>query len=432
VGTTTADVATKADDFDSRITALAEEATTIVHTVDSEGREFTKAEDDRIKAIFTEAKTLRDLQSRAQGRQQLRESIEGLASPGDAAALNADALKGATRGVKGTKGSGSIGQMFVDDPAIKSYLGQWPDGIPDSTKNIRTPPFHVGGLKALLTSTTVEPLIQNDYRGLLPFPQQPLIMRNLVTSGTTTSDTIEFARVTAVNSNAAPVPEASDTAGSGVKPQSDLAFERVTSPVRTIAHWMAATKRSLSDVGQLRTMIDGFLRYGLEEVLESEMLNGDGTGDHFLGILNTPGISSQPWATDMVTTIRKAVTQIQVQPVMQPDAIILNPADDEAIDLLKGTDGHYLAGSSSPWVANTPRTIWGLARVVSNVIPAGTALVGGFRAAVLWDRERSTISVSDQHEDFFIRNLIAVLAELRAAFGVLQPQAFCEVDLTAL
>ena len=40
-------------------------------------------------------------------------------------------------------------------------------------------------------------------------------------------------------------------------------------------------------------------------------------------------------------------------------------------------------------------------------------------------------SVSDSHSDFFIRNLVAILAELRAAFGILKPNAIIEIDLTA-
>jgi len=50
---------------------------------------------------------------------------------------------------------------------------------------------------------------------------------------------------------------------------------------------------------------------------------------------------------------------------------------------------------------------------------------------VLWDRERATVSVSDSHEDFFIRNMVAILAEMRAAFGLIRPSAFIVVDLTA-
>jgi len=39
--------------------------------------------------------------------------------------------------------------------------------------------------------------------------------------------------------------------------------------------------------------------------------------------------------------------------------------------------------------------------------------------------------VSDSHSDFFVRNLVAILGELRAAFAVIRPSAFVEVDLTA-
>jgi hypothetical protein len=49
----------------------------------------------------------------------------------------------------------------------------------------------------------------------------------------------------------------------------------------------------------------------------------------------------------------------------------------------------------------------------------------------MWDREQGGISVSDSHADFFVRNLLAILAEMRAAFAVVQPTAFVEIDLTA-
>jgi hypothetical protein len=40
------------------------------------------------------------------------------------------------------------------------------------------------------------------------------------------------------------------------------------------------------------------------------------------------------------------------------------------------------------------------------------------------------ISMTNSHSDFFVRNLIAILAEMRAAFGIIRPAAFVIADLT--
>ena len=44
-------------------------------------------------------------------------------------------------------------------------------------------------------------------------------------------------------------------------------------------------------------------------------------------------------------------------------------------------------------------------------------------------RPQATLSVTDSHEDFFVRNIVAFLAEMRAAFGLIRPQAFINVEL---
>ena len=62
---------------------------------------------------------------------------------------------------------------------------------------------------------------------------------------------------------------------------------------------------------------------------------------------------------------------------------------------------------------------------------SGTGLLGDFSKAVLWDREQTTVTMTDSHADFFVRNLVAVLAEERVAFGVVRPTAFVSLDLTA-
>ena len=65
--------------------------------------------------------------------------------------------------------------------------------------------------------------------------------------------------------------------------------------------------------------------------------------------------------------------------------------------------------------------------VVTPAMTENTLLVGDFRQAVVADRQQSAIYVTDSHKDWFARNLLAVLAEERLGFGVLDVEAFCTV-----
>ena len=279
--------------------------------------------------------------------------------------------------------------------------------------------------------------------GMEPF-QRPLTLRSLVTNGATSSDSIEYVRVTSITNNAAPVAEATSSApptapesagalvnvaGGGYKPESGFAVARYSTPVRTIAHWLPVTKRAIADAAQMITLIDGFLEYGLEEELEDQMIAGDGSGENFEGLSNVSGVQAQAWDSDLLTTLRKAKTKVRLVGRANPTAYVLNPADLEAVDLLVDNENRYFFGG--PAAAGGAPPLWGLPVVESEAVPAGTAYVGDWSKAVLWDRQQSTITTTDSHGDFFVRNLVAILAEMRAAFGVLQPNAFVEIDLTA-
>jgi HK97 family phage major capsid protein len=113
---------------------------------------------------------------------------------------------------------------------------------------------------------------------------------------------------------------------------------------------------------------------------------------------------------------------------LTPTAYVLSAATWQEIELEQDGNNRYYGGG--PFALTTPR-LWGLPVVLSEALPTGYGLVGDFRQAVVWDREQATIQVSDSHADFFIRNLVAILAEMRAAFGVLRPNAFVEIDVVA-
>jgi HK97 family phage major capsid protein len=257
---------------------------------------------------------------------------------------------------------------------------------------------------------------------------------NLISRRQTGSDLVEFVRQTTRVQEASPTAEAnvtdSDSSVSGAvvgtKPEGSLAFEKVQATVKTIAVWIPATKRALSDVAQIRGIIDQELQDDLMEELEDQIVTGNGTGENFTGIANTSGILSQAWDTDILTTARKAVTTLQVTGRSMPTAWVLHPEDWETIELTTDDNSrYYYAGPQQ----RGPQTLWGVPVVTSQSLTQGTGYLADWRKAVLWDREAASIQVSDSHSDFFIRNMVAILAEMRAAFGLIRPSAFVEVDL---
>lgn len=283
-------------------------------------------------------------------------------------------------------------------------------------------------LKALLTGasdTSAGAFVDAERVGYVAQPRRPRRILDLVTTGQTNSDQVKYARQTTFTNVAAETAEAT-TSATGTKPEATMAFEVVTADVKTIAHWIPATRRSLADAGQLRTLIESQLRYGLEYRLESQIVNGDGTGENLTGIINTSNILTQAKSSDtVVDAIHKAMTQIRLG-FLEPNGVALHPTDWELIRLSKeeGTAGSYYYG---PPALAGQETIWGLPVAVTPAVPDDTGIVGDWTQAVLWMREGIQILASDSHDDFFIKNLVALLAEMRAAFGVLRPQAFAKV-----
>lgn len=427
-------------EFEAEKLGLLTKGRDIAAKAETEGRNLTAEERAEVKGYVEQARAIHAQMLELDGDAKLREELSVLGSPaGDA------------KHVQPGQGK-SLGEKFTEAPEFKGWLTSLTSGsgrIPDSVKGLNSPAvdFRMKDLVTGVSDTSAGALVNTQWLGLLDGLaqfQRPLTITDLITRGQTGSDTVEYARVTGFTNNAAPVAEATTAAGadvnatgdalelpagSGVKPESGVALEKVTASVKTIAHWLPSTKRALSDAAQIRTLIDQFLRYGLEEELEDQVLTGDDTGENFEGILTVGGTQAQAWDTDLLTTTRKARTLVRTVGRARPTAFVFHPNDNERIDLLKNNNGDFYFGGPS---SNPSAPLWGLPRVESEAMPEGTGMVADWRMAILWDREEASIQVSDSHADFFIRNLVAILAEMRAAFGVIRPKAFVEIDLTAV
>jgi HK97 family phage major capsid protein len=72
--------------------------------------------------------------------------------------------------------------------------------------------------------------------------------------------------------------------------------------------------------------------------------------------------------------------------------------------------------------------LWGLPVAVTPAMTAGTALVGAYAsAAQVFRKGGIRVEASNSHQDFFIKNLVAIRAEERLALAVYRPGAFGEV-----
>lgn len=265
-------------------------------------------------------------------------------------------------------------------------------------------------------------------------PNRPLRIRDLIPTVPTSSNAVEFMRELVFTNNAAP-----QSAEFAAKAQSEITYELVTQPVRTIAHWMAASRQVLSDAPMLQNLIDNRLTYGLDLESDDQLLNGDGTGQNLKGILSDSAINdagqlpSGTAAADipsaMIDHIRKAIRIEQQSEYYNMTGLVLNPADWEVLETAKATDGHYLMVSMP--TGRATETVWRVPVIVTNAMPASTFLIGDWNmGAVVYDREDVSVRVSESHADYFVKNGVAILAEERYLLAIPLPAAFCRGSFT--
>lgn len=271
----------------------------------------------------------------------------------------------------------------------------------------------------------------------------PTSLRDLATNLTTNMDVVEVVRETGSGSPgtltggppgnlAAIVPEATASAsnGVGVKPESAIGWEVIRAYVRTIAHWVPVTSRILADAGRLRGEIDNFLRRGIEQAVENEALNGDASGERFDGLNHVSGtfsvaaVAGTTSGQTMLSTTRRARTVLQTQGFTTPTAYLLNPSDWEVLDLTQDAEDRFYFGG--PFNTGMPR-LWGLPVATSIYQTQNSGICANFTDVVFYDRQQATIALSNQHSDFFVRNLIAILGEERLAMHVRRPRSVAKM-----
>lgn len=311
----------------------------------------------------------------------------------------------------------SAGELFTSDERVKSFLGNEPSS---GKVDVR--------IKATLTSLTTDAagsvgdaIAPSRLPGILPLPQRRLTVRDLLSSGRMDGNALEYVKETGFVNNAAPVAEGA------AKPSSDMKLDLVTTSAKVIAHWMKASKQVLSDISQLRSIIDQRLLYGLAYVEEAQLLNGDGTGQNLAGIIpqataySAPITLSSPTSIDMIRLMH-----LQAALAEYPSTgTVMHPSDWAWIETLKDTTGRYIIGNPQGGIAPT---LWGLPVVATQAMTIDKVLVGAFQlGAQVFDRWDARVETGFVNDDF-TKNLVTILAEERLALAVYRPEAFIYGD----
>lgn len=311
----------------------------------------------------------------------------------------------------------SIGQHVVDSDAVKTLLQQ-KNGqarVTIELKDIMTGSATLG--------TGVSPsssLVVADRQPIIQAPMRALVVRNLITPGSTTSNAIEYP----VETDDPLVTSAAVVSEGARKPQSNITFDLRSTPVRTIAHFMKASRQIMDDVAQLQSYIDGRLRFGLQYVEETELLYGDGTGQHLLGII--PQASAYvaaftPASMQKIDALRLAALQATLA-LYPATGYVLHPTDWAQIELTKDSQNRYLVGDPQNQIV---KRLWALPVVDTPAMAVGHFLTGAFQlGAQIFDRMTMEVLISTEDQDNFVRNMITIRAEERLALAVYRPAAF--------
>lgn len=276
-------------------------------------------------------------------------------------------------------------------------------------------------IKTTITSSTVGSstpgiLVPQRVPGIVKPPLPAIRVRELIPRFPTTSNAIEFVKEDTFTNLASPQTEASD------KEESALTFTIDYETVKTIAHWIPATRQILDDFAQLGAYIDQRLLDGLADEEDDQILRGDGNGQNLSGLATEATAYSDATYDQTGDTALDKLVRMQTQLAAsnyRATGYIMHPTNWWNVSTIKADYGG--GTGTGPYVLGGPggmagAYVWGLPVATTTRMTSGQVFCGDFaRYTALWDRMQARVDVSSEHSDYFIKNMVAVRAEERLA-----------------
>ena len=319
----------------------------------------------------------------------------------------------------------SVGQLFTESDAYKNYVSTGVKGIDSKIET-----------KTTLTTTGYPPETLRQ-PGILETPlRDPNAVISLFDVINTDQNAFSYLEETTFTNNAA---EAAEGAAVG---EAALAFTERTESIRKMGVFIPVTDELLADEAGIQGYLNSRLQTMIRLRMDSQLLSGDGTAPNIEGLLDagkssvgSSDFNSYNGNLGRIGAIYNAITDIRVNGLTEPDAIIMHPSDwNQIVTSVTDVD---TSGSKNPlfvvaggFGADAAPSIWGLKVVPTTAISNNTVLVGKFgggEAANVVMRQGIELAVTDSHSDFFIKNQLAIRATMRMGFPVYRQAAFHKI-----
>lgn len=269
--------------------------------------------------------------------------------------------------------------------------------------------------------------------GIREYPQRPLSMRDVVTPGTIDGHFFIYERELAGSLEG----DADYQTEASAKAAMDIYTEMVTAFTATIAVTARTSQQVFDDRSAFISFLRGRMGHLVEKKLDTEILNGAGSGD--IDGINTNATAynnghltgmDQPTTVQKLDVLRFARNQVELN-FFAPNFSVLHPTDWAGIETLKDGDEKYLIGD--------PRTggstgfgrvgaVWGMPVISTAAQTATEFTVGDGMQAQLFMRQGLSILASTEDQDNFVKNLVTLRAELRALQAIYATTAFVTGD----
>jgi HK97 family phage major capsid protein len=174
-------------------------------------------------------------------------------------------------------------------------------------------------------------------------------------------------------------------------PESTAKFKWYSEDLRKVGDTLPVTEEFFEDEAQAAAELEMFLNVNVNLVIDSQLINGDATGQNLKGLINVSpaytavasGISA-PNLKDLAIKVKNDITRTRGSKY-SPDMLLVNSLTMESLILKKDANNNYIFDENTG-------TLGGLFVVVDENMPDNQMIVGDRKYARIYEKSGVVIS----------------------------------------